>query len=154
MVALALLVAGVAQVLRGVGTIDGPKVEAPAITTGPATPPPAAVDPAVACDGGDSEACNRAGMAAIAAEQWTIARQRFEAGCARKHGESCKNLGVMYDHGDGVERNQVKAVGYYGQSCDAGNAVGCFNLGMARYQGAGVDRVYVVQGFVPPPPIP
>ena len=40
----------------------------------------------------------------------------------------CNNLGVMYEKGNGVEKNEQKAVQLYKKACDGGEMLGCRNL--------------------------
>lgn len=39
--------------------------------------------------------------------------------------ESCFNLGVFYDNGEGVRQNYTKAKELFGRVCDAGHQDGC-----------------------------
>ena len=41
----------------------------------------------------------------------------------------CGSLGLMYQNGQGVTRDEFKAVSLYRKACDNGNARGCTDLG-------------------------
>ena len=50
------------------------------------------------------------------------------------------SLGLMYESGRGVARDEARASALYKQACDAGDAHGCGNLGFMVETGKGVDR--------------
>lgn len=50
------------------------------------------------------------------------------------------NLGVMYDHGDGVEQDYAEAVNWFRKAADQGHARAQFNLGNMYSDGTGVDQ--------------
>ena len=52
----------------------------------------------------------------------------------------CTNLGIMYANGDGVEKNEQKAVELYKKACDGGEMAGCTNLGFMYANGNGVEK--------------
>lgn len=52
------------------------------------------------------------------------------------------NLGIFYEHGDGVPRNEKKAVSFYAAASDGGNAAAQCNLGYCYFNGIGVGRDY------------
>lgn len=43
--------------------------------------------------------------------------------------KGCNNLGTIHDSGDGVALNSRKAIAFYNEACNGGNALGCYNLG-------------------------
>ena len=63
-------------------------------------------------------------------------RAAAERGDVRAQSE----LGVMYQNGRGVARDNVQAVAWYRKAADQGDAVGQFNLGLMYRQGLGVAR--------------
>ena len=64
------------------------------------------------------------------------AKQLDEA-CAKNDVEACRNLGVMYAQGRGVERNVERAIALFRIGCDAGNAPACNNLGLLLAENVG-----------------
>ena len=52
------------------------------------------------------------------------------------------NLGVMYDHGQGVPQNYAEAAKWYRKAADQGYAVAQFNLGVMYNEGQGVPQNY------------
>jgi hypothetical protein len=50
------------------------------------------------------------------------------------------NLGLMYEHGQGVPQDYVQAVAWYRKAADQGNAEAQNNLGLMYYNGRGVPR--------------
>jgi TPR repeat protein len=59
------------------------------------------------------------------------------------------NLGISYDNGEGVAKDQVEAVKWYRKAADQGNANAQYNLGNRYYNGEGVakDLVEAVKWF-------
>jgi TPR repeat protein len=64
----------------------------------------------------------------------------FEKACAQGYAHGCFNLGVAYETGEGVPKNQVEARTAYDKACQTGDADGCFNLAACLYEGAGGDK--------------
>jgi len=54
------------------------------------------------------------------------------------------NLGIMYDNGQGVPKDDVQAVKWYRLAADQGNAIAQTNLGVMYATGQGVPRDYVL----------
>jgi len=46
--------------------------------------------------------------------------------------DDCNLVGFMYDHGEGVEEDDVKALEYFGRACKEDSALGCRNAGLAE----------------------
>jgi hypothetical protein len=46
----------------------------------------------------------------------------------------------MYEYHHGVSEDDARAAGYYGRSCDAGFAAGCYNEGIMFENGRGVGK--------------
>jgi TPR repeat protein len=46
--------------------------------------------------------------------------EQLERACARKEFGACVDLGWMYDNGEGVRQDKVKAVELYTKACDGG----------------------------------
>ena len=54
--------------------------------------------------------------------------------------EAQYNLGVMYDEGAGIEKDLVKAAGWFRKAADQGFIDAQTNLGMMYYYGQGIPR--------------
>lgn len=52
--------------------------------------------------------------------------QSFENECKLNISESCNNLAVMYDDGDGVISDKLRAKELYKKACDENNGDACF----------------------------
>lgn len=53
--------------------------------------------------------------------------ERAKKSCDGEDNEGCFNLGVIYEKGEGVEKNYQKALDFYDRACDLGNNLGCKN---------------------------
>ena len=67
-----------------------------------------------------------------AARLWRVA-------CEGGDGDSCANLGYLYQFGLGVEGDFAQAARLYRRSCDGGVRTACVNLAYLHIQGLGVD---------------
>ncbi len=67
-------------------------------------------------------------------------RSDCAAQCASKDAGSCTNLGLMYSHGKGVDKDDVRAFALFQQACDGGDAHGCTDLGVEYMNGRGVEK--------------
>jgi hypothetical protein len=54
--------------------------------------------------------------------------------------DACTELGVMYEKGRGVAKDEARAAALYKQACDGGYAGGCVDLGAAYASGRGVAK--------------
>lgn len=54
--------------------------------------------------------------------------------------ESCVNLGILYQSGEGMPRDEAKAAELFDKACDDGHAIGCSNAGSAYMGGRGVRK--------------
>lgn len=100
--------------------------------------------------GGSPGARTQEEIAAIgvkADELWRVNRfqealpgleQACDAGIVR----SCTFLGVMYEYGKGVVKDQDHAIALYTKSCNAGYGLGCFSLGSTYAYGDSEVRDY------------
>lgn len=52
----------------------------------------------------------------------------FERACELGNARACNNLGVHYERGFGVERDEGRAVELYEQACDDPSKIGCVNF--------------------------
>ena len=64
----------------------------------------------------------------------------WEKACDGGDMVGCFNLGLMYDNGDGIRQDKIKATELYGKACDGGDMKGCYNLGNMYYKGDGIRQ--------------
>lgn len=61
--------------------------------------------------------------------------------CAAVDMVSGSNLGALNQSGQGFDHPDLDtAIAFFEKACDRGNALGCFNLGLAYDDGQGIDR--------------
>ena len=64
----------------------------------------------------------------------------YQKACAGGNAKGCFNLAVMYDNGEGVSQDFVRAKELYQQTCEQGAQKGCFNLGLLYEYGKGIPK--------------
>jgi TPR repeat protein len=69
-----------------------------------------------------------------------MAFKSFAADCKAGDSVGCSALGVMYEGGLGVARDEVQAKRLFWQACQAGNVQGCVNFGSMLASGRGGAR--------------
>jgi TPR repeat protein len=62
--------------------------------------------------------------------------------CASGDASSCNHLGLMYQNGLGVARNDSRSVALFSKACSADTRYGCNNLGLMYAGGRGVPQSY------------
>ncbi|KAI8878795.1 HCP-like protein [Backusella circina FSU 941] len=55
---------------------------------------------------------------------------------------SLRDIGLLYDHGDGVVQNYQAALTYYQKAANEQNKGGYYNIALVYYNGHGVDKDY------------
>src|SRR5258708_27877635 len=65
---------------------------------------------------------------------------QLSAECEKAKYASCNSLGLMYEEGDGAEKDAKRAEELYRRACDGGHANGCTNLGVLYQNGVGVSK--------------
>ena len=85
----------------------------------------------------------------IPAEDPQRAIKMFQKACDADDSEACKNLGVSYFYGKGVEPDYERAAAANAKACDRSEYVACANLGLALMEGKGVsvDRAKAIEHF-------
>jgi TPR repeat protein len=78
-----------------------------------------------------------AGIAAHQANNLPLACKEFIAAANAGHADSQYNVGLMYEKGIGVEKDEKAAVVWYGKAAAQGNAAAQFNLGVLYEHGRG-----------------
>ncbi len=87
--------------------------------------------------------CTRLGYAhqtRDGAENLTLAASYYRQGCGQGDARACTNLGVMFEKGQGVYRDDVKAAELYARGCEGDDTLGCTYLGFMYQGGRGVLR--------------
>ena len=67
-----------------------------------------------------------------------LAAVYYRQGCAAGDARACTNLGVMFENGQGVYGDEVKAAELYDDGCEGGDSLGCTYLGFMYQGGRGV----------------
>ena len=78
--------------------------------------------------------------ASAGAGEETKEEARHANACNTGLATSCSRLGVLFEQGRGVGKDEARAAALYTKACDGGDAEGCFNLGVLLEQGRGVDK--------------
>ena len=97
-----------------------------------------------ACDLG-----NQSGCASLQTLIETDGTDSFRQACDRGSGTGCYILGVQYQRGRNVSKDDVQAFALFQLACGAGSARGCARLGEYYFLGTGVtiDKVKALEGF-------
>ncbi|MFA8033228.1 tetratricopeptide repeat protein [Helicobacter pylori] len=80
------------------------------------------------------------GMLSYDKQDFSKARKYFEKACDLNNGGGCSNLGVLYQNGQGVEKDLIKAAYFYSKACELKEGDGCGALGGLYYNGDGVKQ--------------
>ncbi len=65
------------------------------------------------------------GVESYKAKDYIQAEKYFEKACDLKYGGGCFRLGVLYEYGQGVEKNLTKAAYFYSKACKLGSQEAC-----------------------------
>ncbi|GAA8464445.1 hypothetical protein KKKH24_00460 [Helicobacter pylori] len=65
------------------------------------------------------------GIKSYEKQDFSKAKGYFEKACDLNNGGGCSNLGVLYQNGEGVEKNLIKAAYFYSKACKLGNQKAC-----------------------------
>lgn len=76
--------------------------------------------------------------AAPAAAQ--VTERLYQEACDEGDLTACNVFGLMFETGEGVPRDFVRAAELYRRACEGGEALGCTNLGLLYAAGAGVPQ--------------
>jgi len=71
---------------------------------------------------------------------YTEAFTWFEKAAGQGDAKSQNRLGIIYEFGDGVAKNDTEAVKWYRKAADQGDALGQYNLGVMYESGSGVPK--------------
>lgn len=89
-----------------------------------------------ACDHGNKAACTGAALLLKLNGQHVSAAGHFETLCSAD-GDACFQLGFMYQHGQAVSVDNMRAIKLFSQSCDMQSAAGCNALAEQHLIGYG-----------------
>ncbi len=87
----------------------------------------------------DTLANFEAGILAYQANDLPLAHASFLAAAEGGHADSQFNVGLMYEKGIGIGKNEKDAVLWYGKAASQGNSGAQFNLGVLYEHGRGTD---------------
>ena len=97
----------------------------------------------IGCELGNSDSClsfsTRSEIDSSASKE-KLTEEQSRVSCNENETESCCSLGLMYYTGDGVRKDNFRAIEYFKKSCDDGEALGCANLGVMYALGQGVRQ--------------
>lgn len=79
-------------------------------------------------------------LAAIPSPTTPLDASALERVCASGDAQGCFNLGEMYALGQGVPKDETRAVTLFDRACSAGNYPACFDLGVMYTGGWGVAK--------------
>ncbi|QDV22539.1 tetratricopeptide repeat protein [Aureliella helgolandensis] len=85
----------------------------------------------------DAQKNSEAGIAAYQANNLPLAFQEFQIAALKGHADSQFNLGLMYEQGIGVGRDETQAVLWYDKAATQGSSAAQFNLGVLHENGRG-----------------
>ncbi|GAA9164791.1 hypothetical protein HpHA187_01880 [Helicobacter pylori] len=80
------------------------------------------------------------GIKSYEKQDFSKARKYFEKACGLNNGGGCSNLGVLYQNGQGVEKDLIKVAYPYSRACELKDGCGCSFLGVLYYNGDGVKQ--------------
>jgi TPR repeat protein len=81
--------------------------------------------------------CSRLALAYVQEQKtpdFARARDLWERACTAGNAQSCSNLGLMYNNGDGVGKDRDKALALLKKSCDLGLPAACQELDAQKDQ--------------------
>ncbi len=80
------------------------------------------------------------GMLSYDKQDFSKARKYFEKACDLKDSRGCGALGLLYENGEGVEKDLIKAAQFCSKACNLNNSWGCGYLGFLYEYGQGVEK--------------
>ena len=85
----------------------------------------------------------QAGLEAYQRNDYEAALEEFRPLAEQGHAEAQYKLGVMYDVGKGVPKNDTEAVSWYRKAAEQGHAWAQYSLAVMYYNGEGIPQDYV-----------
>ena len=80
------------------------------------------------------------GLEAYDKGKFDKAAKQWQKACEADVSESCSNLGVLYENGQGVQQDFHKAAKLFEKACDDGYSQSCNNLGNLYSKGQSVKQ--------------
>ena len=80
------------------------------------------------------------GVRLFRAEQYESASREFAKGADRGHAGAQTYLGICYALGQGVEKDEAKAVEWFRKAAEQGDARAQLNLGLCFQEGVGLEK--------------
>jgi TPR repeat protein len=77
------------------------------------------------------------GIAAYQANNMPLAYKEFRAAAEEGHSDSQFNVGLMYERGIGVGKDEKEAIVWYGKAAEQGNVLAQYNLAVLYENGRG-----------------
>jgi TPR repeat protein len=77
------------------------------------------------------------GIAAYQANNMPLAYKEFRAAAEEGHSDSQFNVGLMFEQGIGVEKDEKEAIVWYGKAAEQGNVLAQYNLAVLYENGRG-----------------
>ncbi|RVY24763.1 sel1 repeat family protein [Helicobacter pylori] len=65
------------------------------------------------------------GMLSYDKQDFSKVKKYFEKACGLNNSGGCGSLGMLYEYGQGVEKNLTKAAYFYSKACKLGNQEAC-----------------------------
>jgi serine/threonine protein kinase len=96
-----------------------------------------------ACDDKEYAACLQAGLLYhddFILKNLPLAVQLYQRACDGGNAQACNYLGVEYQRGTAVAKDEARAATLYAQSCEGGVVPACTNLGRFYRDGRGVPK--------------
>ena len=88
----------------------------------------------------DPDELNNIGREYFSQQNHAEAIKYFRLAASRGNAYAQYNLGIIYDYGHGVAKDQAEAVRWYRKAAVQGNADGQTNLGTSYFNGQGVEK--------------
>lgn len=96
------------------------------------------------CENGDLNACNDAGANHEFLGDYKSAFANYDKACKGGIELGCANLGLLYEHGQGVSKDPRQAFELYKNSCNRGGMHSCYHLGNAYRKGEITQKDYAL----------
>lgn len=95
-----------------------------------------------ACAAGHQPGCVAQASALLggSADDWRRAAEILQKACDAGEPTGCRELGLLYERGKGVERDALRSAALVQRACDAGDSFGCVALSNAYAEGKGVAK--------------
>ncbi|MEE2732505.1 MAG: tetratricopeptide repeat protein [Pseudomonadota bacterium] len=90
------------------------------------------------CRGGDIALCGEVSAKKFSVQDYELAAELWGKACDGGDSSGCTNLGLLYSHGQGVDKNLHRSAQLYSLGCDGGDPSACNNLAGLYSRGDGV----------------